>query len=267
MEPQYTFDTERFRLGKLCKHGHDYEGTGKSIRYKSGSCVACQKASSLANSHKPYSVAARTNWKAKNRELLRTLGLTSDGSVPKRSSGAVPRSPLWMRSIRDAGQLPTVAMLVLAEQKRYWAENPDARKRHRQEWLRHQWQLDYATNPSLRAYHREKSKRRKAKMRGSHSIKVTTAQLRDRFAQFGNACAYCGTGGDLHIEHVVPIARGGTHTLGNVLPACERCNYSKHAHDVSAWYLSQPFFSQSRWRRIGQVMGWGNGSPAQLTLL
>jgi len=28
-------------LGKLCKRGHDWNGTGKSLRYKSGACVKC----------------------------------------------------------------------------------------------------------------------------------------------------------------------------------------------------------------------------------
>lgn len=28
-------------LGTLCKRGHDWEGTGKSLRYKNGDCVKC----------------------------------------------------------------------------------------------------------------------------------------------------------------------------------------------------------------------------------
>lgn len=29
-------------LGSLCKRGHDYQSTGKSVRYKSGACVDCE---------------------------------------------------------------------------------------------------------------------------------------------------------------------------------------------------------------------------------
>jgi hypothetical protein len=36
------YDASIFRLGKLCKHGHRYNGTGKSLRYrKSGACPTC----------------------------------------------------------------------------------------------------------------------------------------------------------------------------------------------------------------------------------
>lgn len=37
------FDTNKFYLGKLCIRGHDYEGTGHSLRYKSRKCVECNK--------------------------------------------------------------------------------------------------------------------------------------------------------------------------------------------------------------------------------
>ena len=43
-------------------------------------------------------------------------------------------------------------------------------------------------------------------------------------------CAYCEqkfTPGELTMDHVVPIARGGRSTRGNVVPACKRCNNEK----------------------------------------
>jgi predicted XRE-type DNA-binding protein len=39
---QAGIDTEKFKLGKLCKRGHDWEGTGKTLRYSHGSCQACK---------------------------------------------------------------------------------------------------------------------------------------------------------------------------------------------------------------------------------
>lgn len=36
------FDPEKFYLGTLCSRGHDWDGTGRSLRYKSTrSCTAC----------------------------------------------------------------------------------------------------------------------------------------------------------------------------------------------------------------------------------
>ena len=40
---QAGIDTEKFKLGKLCKRGHDWEDTGKSLRYKKDcNCTACR---------------------------------------------------------------------------------------------------------------------------------------------------------------------------------------------------------------------------------
>lgn len=43
-------------------------------------------------------------------------------------------------------------------------------------------------------------------------------------------CHYCGkqVGADqLTMDHVVPVARGGRSTRGNVVPCCEACNRNK----------------------------------------
>lgn len=37
------FDTEKFYLGSLCKRGHDWNGTGRSLRYKRKVCLECSK--------------------------------------------------------------------------------------------------------------------------------------------------------------------------------------------------------------------------------
>ena len=36
-------------------------------------------------------------------------------------------------------------------------------------------------------------------------------------------------------DHVDPIALGGLHDAGNVVPACRRCNASKRAHPLLLW--------------------------------
>lgn len=43
-------------------------------------------------------------------------------------------------------------------------------------------------------------------------------------------CHYCGKkvgAAALTLDHVVPVARGGTSAKGNVVPACEGCNRNK----------------------------------------
>jgi 5-methylcytosine-specific restriction endonuclease McrA len=46
----------------------------------------------------------------------------------------------------------------------------------------------------------------------------------------GFSCSYCTASGvPLHIDHVVPVSRGGTNAIGNLVTACERCNQGKGA--------------------------------------
>lgn len=40
-------------------------------------------------------------------------------------------------------------------------------------------------------------------------------------------CVYCGDPGPTVVDHVIPLARGGTNGLGNVVPACQVCNSAK----------------------------------------
>lgn len=53
----------------------------------------------------------------------------------------------------------------------------------------------------------------------------------------GFFCFYCKEplGGDYHIDHKIPIAKGGTHSLDNLVLACMPCNQEKHAKDVDEY--------------------------------
>lgn len=45
---------------------------------------------------------------------------------------------------------------------------------------------------------------------------------------YGGVCAYCGAAGPLEADHRIPLARGGTNDIANILPACRSCNARKH---------------------------------------
>jgi 5-methylcytosine-specific restriction endonuclease McrA len=156
-----------------------------------------------------------------------------------------------MAAIKKAGSTPSVANLVYIQQQNYWRENPKERTAYcRKHYADKQW-LKYQICPAARLYNREKSKRRKAQMRKLQTVdKVSVAAIRKRFAEFGDCCAYCGSGGDMEIEHVKPIAARGAHAIYNIVPACASCNSSKRAREMSEWYQAQPFFDELRMRRI-----------------
>ena len=157
------------------------------------------------------------------------------------------------QSLARAGQSPSIAQLVINQQQDYWAENPEEARLNaiQQRVNRHRWRQIVDIEYCL--YHRQKSSHRRARMRNSTADQLTSKQMRKRFADFNFSCAYCGDVGDLHIEHVHPISKGGPHTISNIVPACRRCNYSKHTSDVVSWYRAQPFFNDLRWQSICAV--------------
>lgn len=55
-------------------------------------------------------------------------------------------------------------------------------------------------------------------------------------------CYLCGvdlTSETLHMEHRIPIARGGTHWPANLAPACESCNLSKGTKTEAEFRLAK----------------------------
>lgn len=48
-------------------------------------------------------------------------------------------------------------------------------------------------------------------------------------------CAYCGMRKAVHRDHVIPISRGGRNSVGNILPACQRCNLAKGSMTIAEW--------------------------------
>lgn len=49
-------------------------------------------------------------------------------------------------------------------------------------------------------------------------------------------CRYCETRNEqMECDHVLPVAKGGTHTKDNLATACQNCNRSKSAKTLEEW--------------------------------
>jgi len=77
--------------------------------------------------------------------------------------------------------------------------------------------------------------------------------LRQRvFATKGRACWWCGRYAGT-VDHVLPVVLGGGHELANLVPACQRCNYSRGAtvgnriRGSRPVVVRQPFHTSRRW--------------------
>ena len=116
-----------------------------------------------------------------------------------------------------------------ASQKKRLAEDPDARSASVQNALRYQ------------ARHPEKTKiirqvcRHRRRVRELDGPGITTEEWEEIVARFGGICAYCKIAPGTTMDHVVPLSHGGAHAPSNVVPACRKCNSSKHASTPEEW--------------------------------
>ncbi|MEX2047650.1 MAG: HNH endonuclease [Chloroflexota bacterium] len=55
----------------------------------------------------------------------------------------------------------------------------------------------------------------------------TSAEWRALVESHGGRCAYCLVVAPLDVEHRIPLKRGGTNWIANILPACRPCNRKK----------------------------------------
>jgi 5-methylcytosine-specific restriction endonuclease McrA len=70
----------------------------------------------------------------------------------------------------------------------------------------------------------ERNRRRRDRMGG---LVVTERDKRRLLSRYCGNCAYCGTQKATTWDHVIPLKRGGRHSIGNLLPACLSCNLRK----------------------------------------
>ena len=117
------------------------------------------------------------------------------------------------------------------EAMRRWRENnPEARlTRDRAYKERHKDQVNEAHKRYARDHQDQRlaiSRRRRARVSGAGG-NFTPAEWRALLDRYEHRCAYCGVDGPLQVDHRVPLCRGGTHEVENILPACGRCNRRK----------------------------------------
>lgn len=73
-------------------------------------------------------------------------------------------------------------------------------------------------------------------------IPLTTKERFDVLKRDGFRCQYCGGRAPavpLVVDHVVPVARGGTNAAANLVTACFACNAGKHCSMVPLFELQQ----------------------------
>ena len=74
---------------------------------------------------------------------------------------------------------------------------------------------------------------RLAKKRNAPINDFTKGQWEEMKAAYGFRCVYCNHKMQrLTQDHLTPLSKGGSHTVSNILPACQSCNSKKNAGAV-----------------------------------
>jgi 5-methylcytosine-specific restriction endonuclease McrA len=86
-----------------------------------------------------------------------------------------------------------------------------------------QWRLRNLER--ARAYVRVSGNKRRAASTGQH---FTFAEWEGLVRYHAGHCAYCGSTERIEADHRIPLYRGGSNEINNILPACRHCNRRKH---------------------------------------
>lgn len=192
------------------KHDRDYHATTEAIEAKRQSRkrrdpekVKAEKRRSALKHPESQKIRQKRHIEKKLSENPNYLK-----DKAKADKNAVARATEWIKNNRDIF-------------------NSRQRKRH-------------AENPRVKAQSKASSARyriRKMNAEGSY----TDEDILRIFDEQEGMCAYCGIRlfwsipGDIHIDHIEPLARGGTNYPDNLACTCAGCNLSKGDKSLQEW--------------------------------
>jgi 5-methylcytosine-specific restriction endonuclease McrA len=120
---------------------------------------------------------------------------------------------------------------------KHWRENN--RKKHL-EYLR-QWHSE--NREQSRESNRQWGKRNKELKRLKDARRRATIKNNGVFSilpkewhrLYSSPCLVCGSRNGVAADHVMPLSRGGRHSIGNLQPLCKPCNSSKKDRLMVEW--------------------------------
>ena len=108
-----------------------------------------------------------------------------------------------------------------AERNRLWRlANPGKKSAYCKAWRARNKERN---REKYRAQRLAAKQRRRASCYTSTDLAPTPAQVASILLE---PCLYCGDPAD-HVDHFIPLSRGGLHVISNLVPACAACNTSK----------------------------------------
>lgn len=76
-----------------------------------------------------------------------------------------------------------------------------------------------------------KNHRRRIKVK-SNTLVVLDKEIKRLYS---SNCIHCGTTENITMDHLIPVSRGGRHSIGNLVPMCRSCNSRKGKRLYAEW--------------------------------
>lgn len=118
-------------------------------------------------------------------------------------------------------------------------ENRDSERKRKAQWKRDNPDKVRASKAAYRA-----------RLRTGRDGTATQAQVHDGLLMQGNACAYCGSTDDLHLDHKQSLANGGLHIRSNLQWLCGYHNMSKGRTNDGVYRLANGIPEITEWDNL-----------------
>jgi len=205
----------RYFTGLPCSKGHVSE-----MHVKEG-CVQCKRVRSANHRAMDIDSAKRRDaaYRASNLEQVRAKDRAHYNDHIPRMRG---KSAQWRKSNPGRQKELTTA---------WRAVNAAYVREYAQKW--------FASHPEAQRIYAQN--RRTREMQGEGRISKDIVER--LFVLQRGLCACCKKklGSNFHLDHIVPLARGGEHSDSNVQLLTQRCNNQKHARDPIEFMQSRGF--------------------------
>lgn len=250
----------RYRASEPCRNGHE------PIRYaKDGKCVGCVKAANARKRQKkidsdPVLKAAQNRRQREAEERERRKREYEERVAPwheaskaraeaKRrgdktyfSPKPCPKGHVAHRYLSGGGCVDCAAEEAASDKKKhydklYYRENKERiiergrayYEEHKEQQMRRAAEWQERNKDAVSLIKKSYKYRRRAKEQSGASA----SELRRWERQAKKVCYWCGADckSGFHIDHYVPLSKGGRHEVDNLVIACMTCNVRKNAKD------------------------------------
>ena len=204
--------------------------------------IAQSRFSKMTSDQKQRAKERHKKWRDKNKDKLRIWQTQWKASDPDyftryyadRRDLMRARAKEWADANRERKRSGDRAYANLnkdaasARAKAWRDKNKDHCKTSKRKWKQANRELLRVKNHNRRALQRKAS----TNLKGIKEFFIATK------AKKFVICYYCEQrieSSDCHFDHIVPLARGGQHSVDNLCVSCAHCNISKNATFVQSW--------------------------------